>query len=116
MKEQPAQTRQYMGCGYLPPAPENAPVSAWDGSSLGRQLGDDERDDKRRVRLPVCPGYVCGLPEVIEASWAHVYWEKGELTQWCEGQSTSTLRDAVELLAMEQAAATAWASDNPVKK
>lgn len=116
MREQPEQTRKYMGCGYLPPAPEGVPVGAWDGTSLGRERGADELDDKKRVRLPVCPGYVCALPEVVEASWAHAYWEKGELTQWCEGQSTSELRDAIELTAMEQAAASAWASANPVKR
>lgn len=116
MREQPEQTRKHMGCGYLPPAADGAHVNAWDGTSLGRVHGADELDSKRRVRLPVCPGYVCGLPEVIEASWAHAYWEKGELTQWCEGQSTAELRDSIELLAMETAAASSWAMHNPVKK
>lgn len=109
-----------MGCGYLPPPSEKmrpyVESSVWDGHSMGRVRGADEKDSKGRVRLPVCPGYVCGLPEVIEASWAHAYWEKGELTQYCEGQSTSELRTAVEVLAMETAAAAAWASRNPVKK
>jgi len=118
MKDRNQQARQLMGCGYEPPPEEKLRphVQAWDGSSLGRKPGADEKDDKGRIRLPVCPGYVCGLPEVIETSWAHVYWEKGELTQWCEGQSTGELRDAIELLAMESNAAESWAMANPVKK
>ena len=120
MQEKNADARTLMGCGYLPPPSEKmrpyVAASVWDGSSMGRVPGADEKDDKGRVRLPVCPGYVCGLPEVIEASWAHAYWEKGELTQWCEGQSTAELRSSIELLAMETAATASWAMHNPVKK
>lgn len=115
MSERNEQTRQYIGCGYLPPLTDR-PVDAWDGTSLGRVRQADELDERKRVRLPVCPGYACSLPEVLEVSWAHAYWEKGELGQWCEGQSTADLRTAIELLAMESAAASAWALDNPVKK
>lgn len=116
MREQGEHTRQYLGCGYLPPLPPDKPVNAWDGTSLGRDRAADELDEKRRVRLPVCPGYVCSLPEVLETSWAHAYWEKGELSQWCEGQSTAELRTAIEVLSMESAAASMWSMENPVKK
>jgi hypothetical protein len=119
MKERDQQARQLMGCGYAPPPSEilrpYVERYVWDGTSLGRKRGSDEMADGH-IRLPVCPGYVCSLPEVIETSWAHAYWEKGELTQWCEGQSTPQLRDAVELLALESAEATSWATDNPVKR
>lgn len=113
MREQDPLIRQTMGCGYLPPPPSNIPVRPWDGSSLGREIRADERDEKGRIRLPVCPGYVCSLPEVLEASWAHEYWKNGELTQFCEGQSTPQLRDAIHILASEQSQAQAWASKNP---
>lgn len=119
MRTRDIQARQLLGCGYEPqPADDKLRmyVQPWDGTSMGRQRSPDELDAKGRVRLPVCPGYVCALPEVIETSWAHAYWEKGELTQWCEGQSTEQLRDAVNLLALETSLADAWSSENPVKR
>lgn len=118
MLKQTEQDRQLKGCGYLPPPPENLRpyVQAWDGTSLGRTIESDERDENKRVRLPVCPGYVCSLPEVLETSWAASYWEKGELSQFCEGQSTPQLRDAIHTLLSEQAAVSEWSSANPEKK
>lgn len=113
MKQQPAITRQAMGCGYLPASDR---ARAWDGTSLGRIVGADERDENGKLHLPVCPGYACSLPEVIETTWAHSYWEKGELAQFCEGQSTPALRDAMGEYAIECSRAESWALKNPEKK
>lgn len=113
-KTQPVVVRQSLGCGYLPKLPPNVPVIPWD--HVGREISSSERDERGRLRLPVCPGYACSLPEVIETSWAHSYWEKGELAQWCEGQATPALRDAVGVYAIESANAAAWESRNPEKR
>lgn len=67
-----------MGCGYLPPVPNAEP---W--SPIGRMECSDERDPKTlKLHLPVCPGYVCSLPEVIEASRAHFFLKNGGLQQF----------------------------------
>ncbi len=118
MRERNEQARQLLGCGYAPPPDEklrpHVERSVWDHE--GRRIREDERDERGRLHLPVCPGYVCTLPEVVEATWAHSYWEKGELTQYCEGQSTPALRDAIAVYAIEVAAMNRWAQDNPPPK
>lgn len=110
--------RQLLGCGFAPPPPENlrphVEAGAWDHP--GRKRRADEKDERGRLIHPVCPGYVCGLPEVLEVSWAHAFWERGELTQFCEGASTQLLRDAIGEYAVELGAAKAWAEANPPPK
>ncbi len=106
-----------MGCGCLPPPSEKMRVhverTVWDGSSYGRTRNADELDENRRVSLPVCPGYCTKLPEVVEATWAHEYWKNGELTQFCEGQSTAKLRSAIHEYAIELSRMESWAAKNP---
>ncbi len=118
MRKRDKQTRQLMGCGY-----ESAPTEelrphvergVWDHP--GRVQSPDERDDRGRLRLPVCPGYVCALPEVIEASHAMTYKRNGELGQFCEGQSTESLRDAMDVIEREQNRVDNWKIQNPQKK
>lgn len=109
MKDTTTQDRQLIGCGYTSPAPLDllARVRAWD--HVGRIPARDELDDDGKIILQVCPGYACGLPEVTEASWAHSYWDKGELTQFCDGQpSTPMLRSAIGVIASEQNKVQAW--------
>ena len=86
-------------------------IQPWDHP--GRTLHPDERDEHGRLHLPVCAGYVCSLPEVIEASHAQSYKSDGELTQFCEGSSTEHLRTAVTLLEIEQGACFDWSRKNP---
>lgn len=117
MQKQPVANRQLMGCGYLPPPADEKLrlyVNPWDHH--GRTKRADERDETGKLHLPVCVGYVRSLPEVVEATWAHAYWEKGELTQFCEGQSTPQLRDALNEYAVELGAMRAWEADNPPPK
>lgn len=120
MESKNEQARQLMGCGYAPPPAEklrpHVEGGVWDGASLGRERRADEKDERGRMLLPVCPGYACALPEVLEATWAHAYWEKGELTQFCEGQSTPMLRDAIAEYGVEVVRMTNWATKHPVKE
>ncbi len=98
-----------MGCGFEPPPPDNLRpyVVAWEGA---RTLGADERDASGRVLLPVCPGYACQLPEVIEASHAVAWKQHGELTQFLEGATcTRDMREAITLIEIEQGRVQAYA-------
>lgn len=104
-----------MGCGYESKLPDAAPVRPWDHQ--GRVPHSDEKDERGRFHLPVCPGYACALPDVIETTWAHAYWEKGELTQFCDGDIASPqLRSAIQHYAVEVAKSQDWEMKNPEKK
>lgn len=107
------QTRQSWGCGWEKPDPR-VPVNPWDHP--GRDRHPSERDANGKLHLAVCPGYVISLSEVVEASWAQAYWDKGGLDQFCDGQSTPHLRDAMHIFAVEQSKARDWAIRNPEKK
>lgn len=73
------------GCGYLPPDPNAFP---WEPT--GRQACHDEYDPKTgRLHLPICPGYLCALPEVIEASHAYLFLKNGGVTQYTQGDPPS---------------------------
>lgn len=99
--------RQLMGCGFAPPPPPGTPVDAWEHP--GRSPAPDEP--------MICVGYVARMPEVAEATWAHSFWSKGELSQFCDGEnSTPALRQAIAEYESEQAKVTQWESDNPIRK
>jgi hypothetical protein len=99
----PRDIRQTMGCGYEPPSPDADP---WE--HLDRKLESYERDDDGRLRLPVCPGYLCKLPEVYETARARVHWEKGALRDFCGGTPSDHLLTAVEILDAAVSAFQAW--------
>lgn len=106
MREQPKEARQSWGCGYIPANPR-IPVLPWQPPSY--DVYPDERDERGRLKLPVCPGYVCNLPEVIEATHARSWHAVGELTQWCDGgQATPQIREAIAVLNHEQARVDRW--------
>lgn len=112
MKLEPDVRRKDFGCGYLPPWPDAEP---WDHD--GREESSDERDDLGRLHVPICPGYVCGLPEVVEASSAHLFLKNGGLAQFCDGEPpTPALRDAVTILEAEYGRVIDWISRNPPKE
>ncbi len=114
MQTYDVQQRQLMGCGYEPPDPR---LPAMPPSFTGREPGADEFDDDGREIHPVCPGYLCGLPEVVEASHAHLFLKNGGLAQFCDGKPpTSMLRDAVTILECEYGRVLDWSSKNPQKK
>ena len=107
-------TRQTMGCGYEPPPPPGVVVQAWD--HVGREPGKDERGNDGRIALEMCPGYACGLPEVVEVSRARMHWSKGSLSTFVGGEPTDALTAAVEVLEVESGRAQDWALRNPVKE
>lgn len=114
MQKRPIEVRQAMGCGYELPMTGLRPAIPWEHP--GYSLYADERNEVGRDRSPVCAGYVCALPEVVEVSYAASWQRNGELTQWCEGQSTPGLREAIAILNGEYSRVESWASDNPEKK
>lgn len=111
MKDRNQHARQLWGCGYEPPLPEhmrNDPryLTPWEHE--GRKPHADEPR--------VCAGYVCALPEVIEASHAAAWKKDGELTQFLEGaMCTPDLRHAITLLEIEQSRVLAFAAKESTK-
>jgi len=76
------ENRRTLGCGFL-----TGPV----GAPAGKPEGYDG------PQLTVCIGYSTSLPEVIEASRARWWAEKGQLTVWCDGDlPTPGLRLVIE--------------------
>lgn len=81
----PAVVRRTWNCGHLPRLPGNA----YGGPPLDTELEPDA----------TCPGYLISLPQVVEASHAYAWWEKGQLRDFCDDETpTPILRAAVELL------------------
>lgn len=84
MQRTTTKERQRMGCGYeKPPRGKAAP---W--TPLGFKGAPIEH----------CPGYTTKLPEVVEASWARHWLEKGNIDQWSDMPITQQTRDAVQIL------------------
>lgn len=80
MNDNPEFLRRSMGCGYLPGAVRAGP-------------GPDGFEGE----LTTCVGYTTKLPEVIEVSRARLWFEKGQVREWCEGEApTLPLRFCIE--------------------
>lgn len=114
MQENPPLTRQMMGCGWEPPPQPGIPVRALDHDArLSIDMTHEERESKRNQ---LCPGYTCGLPEVVEASRARVWRDKGSLRDFTKGEQPSdALMLAIDILDAETARATDWSIKNPKK-
>lgn len=95
MEKRTVLERQFLGCGFLPPPPDNlrASVNPWDHH--GRKLGGDELDENGKLVTPVCVGYLLRMPEVHEVPAARLHWSKGQLEHWCDGQPTEHLLAAI---------------------
>ncbi len=105
MKDRNQQARQLWGCGYEPELPEHMRtpryLTPWEHE--GRTPHPDEPK--------VCVGYVCSLPEVLEASHAAAWKHDGELTQFLEGAvCLPDLRDAITVIEIEQSRVQAFAA------
>lgn len=101
------EVRRAIGCGYEEPL-EHA--RAWDHAERSR-LHDDPSQPA------MCPGYVCALPEVLEAARARQFFLAGELAQFCGGElAHPALLDAVSILENEQARVIEAATRNASKR
>jgi hypothetical protein len=97
MTDNPPELRRAMGCGYIPGAP--APAAAPAGCE---------------VPVTVCVGYSTKLPEVAEAARARLWWSKGQLRDWCEGdEPTIPLRLCIEEMEIQANAVQAHALEKP---
>lgn len=94
-----------MGCGYEPEPPAGFPVKPWDHES---------RIEANEPPPTVCPGYTCGLPEVIEASHARLHWSKGALKLYAK-KPTPQLLSAITILEREINRVQDWAMEHPEK-
>lgn len=85
------ESRRTLGCGYLSDTAEKPG---------GTPPGYDGPE------LTTCIGYSTSLPEVIEASRARFWTEKGQLLVWCDGEApTPALRLAIEEMEIQANAA-----------
>ena len=71
MKTTQQYQRMSLGCGYEPPADGRVHLAVW--QPPGGSAGYDGKP------LTTCAGYTTNLPEVAEAIFAHVHWNKGNL-------------------------------------
>ena len=65
---------------------------------------------------PMCAGYLCSLPQVIEAARAHTHWSKGSLSDFCGGRPNDRVLESVEILEGSINALKAHIADQLSKK
>jgi hypothetical protein len=108
MQTSTREQRQSIGCGWEPPRPpELGPPLIWDHTA---------RVSSAKDRTTVCPGYSCGLPEVVEASHAHLHWSKGHLRDLTRTPPSKALLRGIEVLEIERGRVEDWALKNPPKE
>jgi hypothetical protein len=91
METQTIQTRQTIGCGFLPPPPKGISVEPWRPNvSAGYAHQPD-------LEVTTCVGYLRQLPEVIEGARARGHWKNGQLEAFAGGMPSEHLVRAVEL-------------------
>jgi hypothetical protein len=106
--------RQTMGCGYEPQSDHAMP---W--RHTGRMMSRDEVDTSKpsQLKTPVCLGYACSLPEVVEASIAHACFKSGGLLQFTGGETPSdALIQSVMTIESEADKMLAWIASEASKK
>ena len=102
---QSKEARQSLACHYEPTNPA-IPVRPWDHS--GRTPMKNE--------TPMCAGYVCSLPQVIEAARAHTHWSKGSLSDFCGARPNERVLESVEILEGSIGALKSWVMSEANKK
>jgi hypothetical protein len=93
--------RRDMACGWLPIDPD---TRGW--IHEGQQPPHGVKFEDWR---PVCPGYSCGLPEVIEVSRLHAHWRKGALREACDDKPTDAVLSSALILEGQQNSVESWA-------
>ena len=63
----------------------------------------------------MCAGYVCPLPQVVEAARAHLHWSKGSLSDFCGGRPNERVLESVEILDGSIGALKSWAIEEAKK-
>src|SRR5690606_23183324 len=97
MQTESIHTREFFGCGYLPPPPDGkVRLTVW------RHPGDTESPAPT-----TCVGYTTKLPEVREAARAHLHWSKGALFAF-DRKPHENLIAAIELLHHASNEVDAW--------
>jgi hypothetical protein len=71
--------RQYLACGYEPPADGRVRLTIWQPPD--KFYGGPE--------LTTCAGYTANLPEVIEVVKARRHWKVGALSHVTDGETAS---------------------------
>jgi hypothetical protein len=118
MRQNSTHERQMIGCGFEPRVDGAAPcpLPGFEGRLL-----EDEAAALAEGRLPrrepsVCPGFSCGLPEVIETTHAH-FWKGGELMHFTRGElATPALLAAITEYQGALNEAESWEIKNPEKR
>lgn len=95
--------RQLIGCGYEQPHERPEFVSTWMHAGM---TGDQPE---------VCPGYATKLPEVVEASLARSFFEKGSLAQWTDEPITELTREGIKVLSVAVVEAQSHEMDERAK-
>lgn len=76
----PEASRQLWNCGRAPRLP-------------GHLGGYPMPDGAERPACDTCPGYLISLPQVVETTRAYAWWDKGQLRDFCDGETPpATLR------------------------
>lgn len=96
MQRNDLNTRQLMGCGYEQPHEMPDLVVTWMHVGM------------RGAAPDTCPGYATRLPEVVEASWARSFFEKGSLAQWTDEPVTELTREAIKVLSVAASEAQSY--------
>jgi hypothetical protein len=76
-----------------------------------------ELDEQGRERDPVCPGYTCNLPDVIDIARAWVHWSKGALPSFTRTDDVrEPLLEGIEVLDGAISALNTWTIEQARKQ
>jgi hypothetical protein len=95
MQANPEQTRQLLGCGWLPAPVEKLRPFVRAPEPLQYKPARDENGERL---CNVCPGYTTSLPAVIEIARARFHWDKGHLREAVDGRPTDAMMLGIEIL------------------
>lgn len=109
MKTQSLQTRKQIGCGFDLVQIKTRP---WSPENMDPMWKPPHKD----LGITACPGYTMNLPEVREIAQARMFFDKGNLGDFCDEKPTERLREGVMILEGASNECQRWAMDNQEKK
>lgn len=99
MERNEPQSRERMGCGYLPPHPKaRLWTFPWAASCVPGGAPEPT----------MCAGYTTHLPIVREIASARLHWSKGSLGDWAGGPAHEGLMLGIEILEASANAVSSW--------